>query len=209
VERIARVVRRERPDVLLLQEVAPGVLAGLVDALRVLYDGTPIHVAHDPQIGQAIVSRFPVASSATLPRKGNAQRAVLRSPAGPITVFNVHPLRLGGWRARYSQIAALLDEEISRETGPVILGGDFNTPDGSQLYRLLTGKLVNAHGERGFGFGFTYPASLASPLGAVAVIPLVRIDHIFASRHFLTLGAGTIADAGGSDHRPVFAELAL
>jgi endonuclease/exonuclease/phosphatase (EEP) superfamily protein YafD len=208
-DRIARVVLRERPDVLLLQEIAPDVLARLVVALQTLYGSSPVHLAHEPAIGQAVVSRFPVVSSATLRRKGNAQRVVLRSPAGPVTIFNVHPLRHGGWHRRYSQLAALLDEDVSREPGPVILGGDFNAPDKSQPYRLLTSKLANAHGERGFGFGFTYPASIDSPLGVLGVVPLVRIDHIFVSRQFVTVGAGTVDDSGGSDHRPVYAELAL
>ena len=207
--RIANVVLRHRPDVLLLQEIRADVLARLVDAVSGLYGGSPVHLVYDPKLLQAIVSRYPLEPSASLAPKGNAQRAVVRSPTGRITVFNVHPLRLGGWRDRYSQIAALLREDVLPETGPVILGGDFNAPDRSQLYAMVSNELVNAHGERGLGFGFTYPAFIVSPLGPVPAVPLVRIDHLFFTHHFVAVRAGTIDDSGGSDHRPVFAELAL
>lgn len=39
--------------------------------------------------------------------------------------------------------------------------------------------------------------------------PVVRIDHIFYNAHFRASNAYTLADAGGSDHRPVVATLWL
>jgi endonuclease/exonuclease/phosphatase family metal-dependent hydrolase len=203
------VVLRSRPDVLLLQETEPAVLARVVEALRTLYGGAPVHLAHEPALRQAVLSRYPVASSAGLPRKGKAQKVVLRSPAGPVTVFNVHPLRIGGWHRRYSQIAALLRDDLAREPGPVILGGDLNAPPHSELHGLVARALADVHAARGSGFGFTYPAALSSPLGVLPAVPVVRIDHLFVSRHFVTLAAATLDDAGGSDHRPVTAELVL
>jgi vancomycin resistance protein VanJ len=208
-DRIASVILRQRPDVLLIQEIEPDVLARLTAALRTLYEGSPVHLAHEPEIGQAIVSRWPVESSTSLRRKGNAQRAVLRTPAGPVTVFNVHPLRIGGWHRRYSKLEALLREDVAAVSGPVILGGDFNAPARSDLHRLLSRALREPQAERGVGFGFTYPAALGSPLGVVPALPLVRIDHLFVSRQVVALRAGTLEDAGGSDHRPIWADLAL
>jgi endonuclease/exonuclease/phosphatase family metal-dependent hydrolase len=38
---------------------------------------------------------------------------------------------------------------------------------------------------------------------------MIRIDHIFYSRHFLARRAYTGANSGGSDHFPVVAELFL
>ena len=58
------------------------------------------------------MSRYSVEPSTSFVDKGNAQKAVIRSPGGRITVFNVHPLRAGGWRVRYSQITALLEEDV-------------------------------------------------------------------------------------------------
>jgi endonuclease/exonuclease/phosphatase (EEP) superfamily protein YafD len=204
--RIARVIRAERPDVLLLQEIPPEVFERVSEALRDLYGESPLHSAYDPWIQQAVLSRYPVEGRASMARKGQTQRVVLRSPLGPIAIFNVHPLRTGGWQQRYGQIAALLEEEILREPSPVILAGDFNVTDRSQLYGLLAGHLENAHDVAGFGFGFTYPARVRVR-ATVPALPMARIDHVFFSRPLVAVRAGTLGDSGGSDHRPVVAVL--
>jgi hypothetical protein len=67
--RIADVILRHRPDVLLLQEIPKDVFARLIDAVAELYDGSPVHFAYDPKLLQAIVSRYPLDSPARLKRK--------------------------------------------------------------------------------------------------------------------------------------------
>jgi len=205
--RIAGVIRAQAPDVLLLQEIPPPVFERLVDALRDLYGGSTVHFTYEPELQQAVLSRHPLEPRASLADKGQAQHVVVRSPAGPIAVFNVHPLRTGGWRHRYRQIAALLEEDVLPERSPVILGGDFNVNDRAELYRLVASRLENAHDAAGFGFGFTYPAAVRV-LAALPAPPMARIDHLFFSAQLVALRAGTLADSGGSDHRPVFAVLA-
>ncbi len=142
-----------------------------MDGLQNLYGGRPVYCAYEPAVQQAVVSRYRVESSAAMKEKGQAQKAVLWLAGGPITVFNVHPLRSGGWRQRYGQIASLLEEEVLREKTPVILGGDFNAPDHSQLYKLVAGHLKNAHREAGLGFGFTYPSSDVRVLRLFPLLP--------------------------------------
>ncbi len=208
--RIADVVLREAPDILLIQEIRPEVFGRLMDELRDLYGGRGVYRAYDAALLQAVISRYPVEPRASMKDKGQAQKVVVHTPAGPISVYNVHPLRQhGGWRHRYGEIASLLEEDVLRERSLVILGGDFNTTDQSQLYRLIAGHLRNAHREAGFGFGFTYPASGFRVLRRFTLPSVVRIDHIFFSDHFVALRAGTLREDGGSDHRPVFAELGL
>jgi endonuclease/exonuclease/phosphatase (EEP) superfamily protein YafD len=207
--RIARVVLDHAPDILLLQEIRADVFARLIERLGDLYGGRTVSWAYEPTLMQGIVSRYPVESRASMKEKGQAQKVVLRSPAGPVTVFNLHPLRHGGWRKRYDEVASLLEEDVRREKGPVILGGDLNAPEHSQLYTLLAADLENAHRRAGSGFGFTYPSPAVRLLGLVPAPSVVRIDHIFFSDHFVALRAGTLDESGGSDHRPVFAELAL
>lgn len=208
-DRIANVVLGHQPDILLLQEIQAELFSRLMNRLRDLYGGSPVHRVHEPEVQQAVVSRYPVESLVTMKEKGQAQKVVLRLPSGPIAVFNVHPLRSGGWKHRYRQIASLLEEEVVRERMPVILGGDFNAPDHSQLYELVAGHLRNAHREAGSGFGFTYPSSDVRVLRLFPAPSVVRIDHIFFSGHFVALRAGTMKESGGSDHRAVFAELDL
>lgn len=208
VPRMARVIREQRPDILLLQEIEPKVLARLTAALADVYGPAAQHVAYDPALLQAVVSRHPIESWASMEEPAQTLAAVIRTPGGPITVFDSHPLRTGGWRDRYAQIASLLTDRVRATPGPVIVGGDFNAPERSEPYALLSSALRNAHDAAGFGFGFTYPSSALRPLG-VPLFPVVRIDHLFFNDRFVALRAGTIADSGGSDHRPVFATLAL
>ncbi len=206
--RIAGVVRDHVPDLLLLQEIPPDSFARLVGALRGLYDGSSLHWAYEPALQQGVVSRYRLESRGSMKEKGQAQKVVVSSPAGPITVFNVHPLRTGGWRNRYRQITSLLEEDVFPERSPVILAGDLNVNDRSQLYAAIARRLVNAHEAAGFGFGFTYPSAV-HVLANFPALPMARIDHVFFSEHFVAVRAGTVQDSGGSDHRPVFAELAL
>lgn len=203
-ERIANVVLEVRPDILLLQEISPDVFARVLDRLR---KRQVLHAVYERELMQAVVSRYAIEPRASMRSKGQAQNVVVRSPAGQIAVYNVHPLRSGGWQRRYGQVAALLEQEILLESGPVLVGGDFNVTPHSQLYLLLSRHLRNAHDEAGSGLGFTFPSGARSFRG-VRLMPLVRIDHIFVSGHFLALGAGTVGESGGSDHLPVFAELA-
>jgi endonuclease/exonuclease/phosphatase (EEP) superfamily protein YafD len=207
--KIARVVLGNAPDLVLLQEVPPGVFGRVMGLLGHLYGGSTVHHAYEPTIRQAVVSRYPLGASAAMKEKGQAQKVVLRTPAGPVTVLNVHPLRDGGWRRRYDQMAALLEQDVLPERTPVILGGDVNSPEHSQVYGLIAAHLDNAQRAAGSGFGFTYPASGRRLLGVVPAFPVVRIDHVFFSRHFVALRAETLQDSGGSDHRPVIAVLAM
>jgi vancomycin resistance protein VanJ len=202
-------VRDAAPDLVLLQEIPAPVFRRVVELLGDLYGGAPVHAAYEPTIQQGAVSRFPLADSAAMREKGQAQRVVLLTPAGPITVFNVHPLRDRGWRHRYEAMASLLEEDVLPRQTPVILGGDLNAPEHSQVYAAVAAHLENAHRAAGGGLGFTYPAAALRLLGALPAFPLVRIDHVFYSRHFVAVRAETLEDSGGSDHRPVLAVLAL
>ena len=206
--RMAQVILQKQPDILLLQEIEPQIFKILIEQLRGLYPEGSAFFSYDPRLLQAVVSRYPLESSVSFKKKGQAQKVVLLSPVGRITVFNVHPLRRGGWLRRYGELIALMEEDILPDDGPVILGGDFNITDQSQTFKMINRRLHNAHLEAGCGFGFTYPSSALRLLGILPVPPLVRIDHIFFNDRFVALQAGTLKDSGGSDHYPVFAVLA-
>jgi vancomycin resistance protein VanJ len=205
--RIAAVVRRRAADLVLLQEIPPPVFARVRAALA----GEYVHAEYAPGVDQGVLSRFPLQPGAVMPDKGQAQAVVVRTPAGPLTVLNVHPLRSGGWRIRHDQVLRLLDEDVRPERGRVVMAGDLNVNDRTQLYRALRKRMVNAHDAAGRGFGFTYPAAVGIPRAGriLPAFPAVRIDHVFVSPDLVVLDAGTLEDAGGSDHRPVFARVGI
>jgi vancomycin resistance protein VanJ len=207
---VAQLIREKAPDILMLQEITSGQIRELTLALEKSPDGTRAgwNVAYAPQVLQAVVSRHPVTPLRSSLKIAKVQAVRVATPAGEVTVFNVHPRR-GNWKGRHRQLATLLQEDVLTAPGPVILGGDFNTTDKSQTYRMLSRHLHNAHWEAGRGFGFTYPAYQHAWNEFLPAWPLVRIDHIFYSQDFFAVTAETLKEPCGSDHLPVMASLAL
>ncbi len=208
VATMAEVIKRERPDILMLQEIQPQETQTLLYMLRNLYPGSTPNLLYAAGLGQAIISRYTLntVSVSTVKRNWRFQKVSIDTPNGIISVWNVHPhAPLMGFVRHIKEISLLIDDLIKAK-GPLIMGGDFNTNEQSQHYQGISQYLNNAHWEAGWGFGFTYPTR-ARRLGMIA--PLVRIDHIFYSDHFYAHSARTLTTSGGSDHLPVIAELSL
>ena len=89
------------------------------------------------------------------------------------------------WWNRQIEIARLLREHIEAESRPVIVVGDFNTPDHGYIYRQFRGPLQDAHEKAGQGFGWTFPGKTRNPLSLFG--PWLRIDHQFADRSWRVL----------------------
>ncbi len=206
VAAITAQIQQERPDIILLQELRQDQIEDFVKILADLYPDAKLYFTYDPSTLQAVASRYPLTLLAMMPEKGRAQKVLLETPNDSITVINVHVDFDQGWRRNYQQISKLLAEDIIPANGPVILGGDFNTTDQTQIYHLISQHLQNAHWEAGWGFGFTFPYRERPVRGRLPVPPVVRIDHIFYNDHFFTRKAGTLPESAGSDHLPVFAE---
>jgi vancomycin resistance protein VanJ len=203
------IIRGEQPDILLLQEVYSPHLARIInDELADLYPKGNPYFAYESRIGQAVISRYPITKIGITYHQGRTQKVLVDTPDGFITVWNVHPLAPLAWSRQYRQISALA-EEIAAVEGPLIVGGDFNTTDQAETYRLINQHLSNAHWQAGWGFGFSFPAHAPRFKRLPIITPMVRIDHIFYSSHFFAHNAHTLSISGGSDHLPVVAELSL
>jgi endonuclease/exonuclease/phosphatase family metal-dependent hydrolase len=121
-------------------------------------------------------------------------------------VINIHAYNWL-WMRRHRQIARLLMGDIATAKDPLILGGDFNTSDQTQTYRMVNRYLQNAHWQAGCGFGFTYPSPAFNLKGKISVPALIRIDHIFHSNQIIAGKVRTLHESCGSDHFPVVADL--
>lgn len=171
-----------------------------------------------------IASRFPVLAEeiAEVPRPGpDFDRAFLtlatiRTPDGPparVACLDMPSMTRPLWAAargridpaaierhvawRRTNLAAVL-HRLARETGPLILAGDLNTPPDSDLLRPLRRRFRFAFERAGWGYGYTWTVGR----------PMMRIDHILATPDW----APTTCRVGppvGSDHFPVWAELVL
>ena len=180
----------------------------LARELANLYPDGQLHLAYEPDAYQGIISRFPLTPIELADDEGHTQKVMAVTPAGPVAIWNVHSSPPLHWSRQYRQISALV-KDIVAVKGPLIVGGDFNTTDQSETYRLVNQYLYNAHWEAGWGFGFSFPADQPRFKYVPILTPVIRIDHIFYNAHFFASSAHTLSDSGGSDHFPVTARLSL
>ncbi|MEM7348731.1 MAG: endonuclease/exonuclease/phosphatase family protein, partial [Chloroflexota bacterium] len=209
VQEAANLIREEKPDILLLQEDYYAVSAILHPQLKELYEDQPLYLVAEPRMGQTIISRYPIVPIEASYRNGRAQKIWIDTPIGQFQVWNVHtktPYR--DWEGQTQQVRYLA-QEISLTSEPLIVGGDFNSPELAAPYRLINRYLKNAHWQAGFGLGATYPKIGHRFKGIPIITPVLRIDHIFYSNHFVAHNSYTLSKSGGSDHYPIVAELSL
>lgn len=101
---------------------------------------------------------------------------------------------------RRVQQARQLRRYIEHETGPVLVVGDFNSTRHHWVYRhIANAGLQEAYVQGRPWSGSTYPAPF----------PVVRIDHVLASRHWHPIDTRVLPDETASDHRPVLTTLRL
>jgi endonuclease/exonuclease/phosphatase (EEP) superfamily protein YafD len=203
-EAIVEIVRRERPDVVSLQEVTPAVAAALDEAgLRRLLPER-VQDVRPSGFGSAVHARVPLARSAADGGRAVTAAARLR-PRGapPVDLLAVHPRAplkaadVDGWRAGLRELPAATPGGAVR-----ILAGDFNaTLDHAELRRVLERGYEDAADAVGHGLRATWPADRRFP-------PPVTIDHVLADERCGVRDV-RVLDVVGSDHRAVIAELEL
>jgi vancomycin resistance protein VanJ len=213
-EGVLATIRRESPDVVLLEEVER---EARLDPFRWLRQRLP---------GWQGVRRSDVALLTPHPL-GRAQPHFL-GPPGSNRVALEAPVRIGGHTVRivvahfstalpgstsegpwrhprfHMQVAAAVRREqtdrltalIGKANRPLVVGGDFNSPPGSYLDGQLSRLLPSAFMVGGAGFGWSFPANL----------PLLRIDHLYVSDELRVLNC-RVLPVRASDHRPLVADL--
>ena len=193
-------------DVIVLEEVTPEHLATLAASpLWATYPERLLDALPGYQ-GSAIFSRLPIEDGGPIDVAGSPMlEARIRTPAGLVRVIDVHavaPVTVENtvlWRGQYAELARI----AARDTGTLILAGDFNaTLDHGPLRRLVATGLRDAFMESGRGFGATWPRWDG------LVPPLMRIDHVLVSQQ-VTVVAVTDQMSAGSDHRRLVVDLAL
>jgi endonuclease/exonuclease/phosphatase family metal-dependent hydrolase len=237
---IAETLRRLDADVIALQEVwdtagGGGQAASLAVALGYHHVFAPGFDAGDALFGNAVLTRWPIAASATrsLPTTPSSEefRVALKvdidGPRGPFEVYTTHL----NWRydeshVRQAQVRALCEfvAESNGRTYPPILCGDLNAEPDSDELRMLTGRaavpvprlvFVDAWDVGGDGPGYTW--SNANPFAARDLEADRRIDYVLVGWR-KARGAGHVVDARvaavdpvdgvyPSDHYAVVAEL--
>ena len=230
-EPMAALIREANADVVALQELGAPAAQYFAERLSELYPYQALHTdSQEFIIGQGVLSRYPIVEDRYLTEKYGQQRTVLDVGGRRVVLYNVHPTapfaRQSGTlvfdaQDRGASLHSVL-ELAARETDPLILAGDFNMTDRTADYARVTERYRDAFRQTGQGLGFTLPDYSTPQAFAFAVrlpdwlklswlpVPLLtRIDYVFHNEAFASLDAKVWPTSGGSDHRPVFARLAL
>ena len=209
-------IQTETPDIVAYQEMSEELFIMLRPKLEVTY---PYYLV-DKSWGlyMVLMSRYPLTALSKPPDVIRAQHALVETPDGAVVIWNVHPNPAvsGGWESQRRLLASVA-ENIAQESRPVIVLGDFNTTDQTENYQLIADQLTDVQWAVGQGFGFTFPdfsQAITSDQPwhirlLLGIGPVVKIDHIFASYHFVAQETHAVQRSYGSDHRPVVAELSL
>lgn len=199
------------PDIVLLQQVYPHRVKQIAEAL---YGGNGDYRAY---MTNGIATRFEIRREVRTPTMRN-QQVTVRLPDGrEIEVVNVHlataatDMRLWKSDARethsknrsirtkeLSVVLQVLEQTSSFPNTPTILGGDFNAGATDIVHRQLVPDFDDAFTQSGRGWGDTFHRRF----------PILRIDHIYATRQFQPLSCGTVVTKK-TDHRMVIADYLL
>jgi len=224
---ILSVIRSLNADVVALQELGSRAAACFERELARKYPYRSLQPYPDfPSAGQGILSRFPLSDVLYWRHEGivNAlghQRALLSVHGVQIALYNVHPVHPGmvgklfDARPRQWEIEQIM-ARVAAEKRSVLLLGDFNMTDQADAYRQITARYYDVFRRVGVGMGYTFPAwrypqarELTNGLPLGWLPPLFRIDYAFASEGLQALSARVWRDSGGSDHLPLWIQVAV
>ncbi|QDU10104.1 endonuclease/exonuclease/phosphatase family protein [Gimesia aquarii] len=218
VERLAKAIKRTKPDLVALQEVDVGVKrSGRVHEAQRLAELTGMAVRFGPTqhyegglFGNAVLTRFPILNVVIQPlpyTESTKERVTYPRGAIAVTVRgpNGKPLRFISTHFqhnvpedRVAEAKAINKHFATNNEIPTILAGDMNATPNSEPIKILLKQWTNAIDK-------------AAAPSAPATKPRSRIDYIFyrpASR-FQMIKSEVIAEPMASDHLPVFAILKL
>ncbi len=201
-EELVELVRRERVDVLAVQELTPPLAGGLERA------GIGELLPHDLlspgwRGGSGLYSRLPLRR---LPPFRGTKSVMVAATVGvrgaaPVRMISVHVAApataddIPGWRDDLRRLPAI------PPSGPLqLLAGDFNsTLDHDELRELIGRGYRDATEATGAGFRTTWHGRRAPP---------VTIDHVLVPERAGVRDV-SVHDLAGSDHRAVAATVAL
>ena len=214
--RIAEVIRRERPDLVALQEVDRGVeRTGRIDQIKELARLTKMDYAfahnlnfQGGQYGVAVLSRLPILSIDHR-RYGHLREAERRGflrveveHKGQRINFVTTHLDYQHADNRLYEAEQLLAALPAQQESPLIVAGDFNDEPSGTTYQLLLRHFADAWTASGgaAGDGLTYPADKSRK----------RIDYIFHGKvGGIVSKSARVVQTLASDHLPLVVELEI
>jgi endonuclease/exonuclease/phosphatase (EEP) superfamily protein YafD len=201
---VVRAIERHQVDVLVVQELTPG----MVHRLTAAGIDTLLPYCHlDPRPkagGTGLWTGWPLAPLPPVPGMVAATPRARIEPVDswPVTVTGVHPKAPMRHNVRrWQQELAAIRSSLVSSDGPQVVAGDFNASRDHRPFRdlLAAGFLDCADSARRRPWpGFTWPAGRWIP-------SIMRLDHILVSRGSASVSASRNIRVPGTDHRGVLA----
>lgn len=201
-ERVMEVLREEKPEILVLEEVTDTWMKALTSLTNPLPH--VIAVPREDNFGIALFSQYPFVMQETL-ELGEAGvpsiHASIKVDGCVLELLATHPLPpFGGVYARYRNEQLDRVSEYAQGRAPCLLLGDLNMAPWSPYFKRFLERSGLRDSERGFGYQASWPAHLSW-----AGIPL---DHCLHSADIAIRGR-RIGPHVGSDHRPLIVDFTL
>ncbi|MET7703116.1 endonuclease/exonuclease/phosphatase family protein [Streptomyces sp. NPDC005485] len=198
-------VRRERPDIVFVEECEHRCSGTLKDTFGGSHGGYPYRAAVEGSgsNGSVIMSRFPLKGAAGVRGtmgmpgavadvNGHAVRLQLAHPMPPL------PGQLGAWRRELGR----LRDYAATSDGSTIVAGDFNASQDHAAFRhILDAGLHDGARLAGSPRTPSWPARTAPVIGS-------QIDHVLVSPDF-SASKASFLDISGTDHRALLITLSL
>ncbi len=197
------------PDIVLLQDCYPHQVRQVADAL---YGGRGDYRSHGGT--NAVITRWKILREVRNPANRDQQVTVELPDGSEVEVMNIHlssaATDLRFWRrqtwtehrvnrvrrrGQLSLALQILEQTTAFPNTPTLLGGDFNSPAADVVHRRLSRDFADAFATAGTGWGNTYHRRF----------PILRIDMIYATRHFVPVRSH-VFESRHSDHRMVVAD---
>ncbi|MEU3947471.1 endonuclease/exonuclease/phosphatase family protein [Streptomyces sp. NPDC029526] len=200
---LVEAVRREKPDLVFVQECDPGCEARLE---RDLADSHPHRsaVSGGGSEGSVILSRHPLRDADPLPGTMGMPAAVADVDGQAVRLQLAHPMPpLPGQTELWQRELGRLREAAARDrTTPAVFAGDFNaSQDHAAFRRILDAGLSDAARLAGADRTPTWPARTMPAFGA-------QIDHVLVTEQFAAHRVRFL-DLARTDHRAVLVDLTL
>lgn len=210
-ERIAQVIKTQKPDLVALQEVDQLTeRSGFVDVLAVLKEKTGMHGVfmktfnyQGGEFGNAILSRYPIIESRTihLPSRSEYEPRIMMMIAcvnetgDTLHFYNTHLDHHLNDSDRPGQIQKIIST-LQEDNSKIFLAGDFNCEPGVEPLSLVEQVLTRSDSNVE-----TYPSDKPDRI----------IDHIFYStdREISLCTIKVIEEIMASDHRPLIAKFKI
>ncbi|WP_328838080.1 endonuclease/exonuclease/phosphatase family protein [Streptomyces europaeiscabiei] len=207
---LVKAVRRDRPDIVFVEECELTCSARLRDTLGDLSGKTPLYphrqsVEGYGSTGSVILSRYPLKSADPIPGSMGMPGAVADVEGHPVRLQLAHPMpplpgQLATWRRELGALRAYAAKDTRT---PTILAGDFNASQDHAAFRaILDTGLSDAARLVGQDRRPTWPSRTTPRFGA-------QIDHVLVSAEDFSAREVRFRELSGTDHNAVTVDLAL